>query len=92
MLVLYRVVVIALCGWGATTDLGTAFAFADVTMGLLALANLFALVMLFKTGLRLMNDYDRQVDAAQQKPDVVARLALVQQLAEHLDARAGRLP
>ena len=31
------------------------------------------------------------VDAAQQRADVVARLALVEQLAEHLDARAGRL-
>ncbi len=60
-LMIYRVAVIALCGWGATTDLGTAFAFADVTMGFLALANLFALAMLFKPGLRLMRDYDRQV-------------------------------
>jgi hypothetical protein len=31
------------------------------------------------------------VDAAQQRADVVARLAAVEQLAEHLDARAGRL-
>src|SRR3546814_1316080 len=30
-------------------------------------------------------------DAAQQRPDVVPRLALVQQLAEHLNARARRL-
>ena len=31
------------------------------------------------------------LDAAQQRADVVAGLALVEQLAEHLDARAGRL-
>ena len=31
------------------------------------------------------------LDAAQQRADVVARLALVQQLAEHLDARDDRL-
>ena len=68
VLVLYRLVVIALCGWGATTDLGTAFAFADVTMGLLALANLFALAMLFKKGLRLMQDYDSQIAAGVQEP------------------------
>jgi hypothetical protein len=30
-------------------------------------------------------------NAAQQRADVVAGLALVQQLAEHFDARAGRL-
>jgi AGCS family alanine or glycine:cation symporter len=57
----YRVLVALLCGWGATTDLGTAFAFADVTMGFLALANLFALAMLFKPGLRIMRDFDRQI-------------------------------
>lgn len=68
VLVLYRLVVIALCGWGATTDLGTAFAFADVTMGFLALANLFALAMLFKQGLRLMRDYDEQVAAGVPEP------------------------
>ena len=64
----YRLAVIALCGWGATTDLGTVFAFADVTMGLLALANLFALAMLFKPGLRIMRDYDRQVAAGVEEP------------------------
>lgn len=68
VLTAYRVVVIGLCGWGATTDLGTAFAFADVTMGFLALANLFALAMLFKPGLRLMRDYDRQIEAGIEEP------------------------
>jgi alanine or glycine:cation symporter, AGCS family len=30
-------------------------------MGLLALANLFAMALLFKTGLRFMKDYDQQI-------------------------------
>ena len=68
LLAAYRVAVIVLCGWGATTDLGTVFAFADVTMGFLALANLFALAMLFKPGLRLMRDYDRQIAAGIEEP------------------------
>jgi len=68
LIALYRIVVIGLCGWGATTDLGTAFAFADVTMGFLALANLFALAMLFKPGLRLMRDYDDQIAAGVEEP------------------------
>ncbi len=72
--VVYRIIVIGLCGWGATTDLGTAFGFADVTMGFLALANLFALAMLFKNGLRLMNDYDRQIDAGIAEPTFDAAL------------------
>ncbi|QFI67937.1 alanine/glycine:cation symporter family protein [Sinorhizobium alkalisoli] len=61
LIIVYRIAVIGLCGWGATSDLGTIFAFADVTMGLLALVNLFALVMLFKPALKLMQDYDSQL-------------------------------
>ncbi|AVZ80670.1 sodium:alanine symporter [Zoogloeaceae bacteirum Par-f-2] len=68
LIALYRVVAIGLCGWGATTDLGTAFAFADVTMGALALVNLFALAMLFKRGLRLMRDFDEQIAAGVDEP------------------------
>ncbi|WP_428034633.1 alanine/glycine:cation symporter family protein [Amphritea sp.] len=56
----FRVAIICLCCWGAIMDLGTVFAFADVTMGLLALANLLALALLFKTGLRVMRDYEQQ--------------------------------
>ena len=68
LIVVYRLLVVGLCGWGATTDLGTAFAFADVTMGFLALANLLALAMLFKPGLRIMRDYDRQIAAGVEEP------------------------
>ena len=39
------------------------FALADVTMGLLAIANLIAVALLFKVGLRLMRDYDSQIRA-----------------------------
>ncbi|WP_339527275.1 alanine:cation symporter family protein, partial [Pseudomonas sp. EA_35y_Pfl2_R111] len=54
--------------WGSVQDLGTVFAFADVTMGLLAIANLIALVLLFKVGLRLMCDYDNQIKAGVESP------------------------
>ena len=39
-----------------------------VNMGLLALANLAALFLLFKTGLRLMDDYDTQIKAGVKSP------------------------
>lgn len=68
LLAVYRALVIVLCGWGATTDLGTAFAFADVTMGFLALANLLALAVLFKPGLRIMRDFDQQIAAGTENP------------------------
>ncbi|KMQ75978.1 alanine/glycine:cation symporter family protein [Marinobacter subterrani] len=64
----FRVAVIVLCGWGATTDLSTVFGFADVTMGLLALANLLALIMLMRPGLRILRDFDDQVEAGIPRP------------------------
>ncbi len=65
---LYRVLVVALVLWGSVQDLGTVFAFADVTMGLLAICNLIALALLFKVGLRLMRDYDAQIKAGVESP------------------------
>ena len=73
VLIGYRVLVIALVMWGSMQDLSTVFAFADVTMGLLALVNLVALTMLFKVGLRLMRDYDSQVKAGVAEPVLDAK-------------------
>ncbi|WP_339080597.1 alanine/glycine:cation symporter family protein [Pseudomonas sp. TMP9] len=69
----YRVLVVALVLWGSVQDLGTVFAFADVTMGLLAITNLVALVLLFKVGLRLMRDYDNQIKAGVVSPVLDAK-------------------
>lgn len=69
----YRAVVIALVFWGSLQDLGTVFAFADLTMGLLAIVNLIAVALLFKTGLRLMRDYDAQVRAGIEQPVLNAK-------------------
>ncbi|SDF84281.1 alanine/glycine:cation symporter family protein [Phytopseudomonas seleniipraecipitans] len=68
LLQVYRVLVIVLVMWGSTQDLGTVFGFADVTMGLLAIVNLIAMTLLFKTGLRLMHDYDEQIKAGVKIP------------------------
>lgn len=65
---LYRLLVVALVLWGSIQDLGTVFAFADLTMGLLAICNLVALALLFKVGLRLMRDYDSQLKAGVESP------------------------
>ena len=56
----FRAALLALILWGSVQDLSTVFAFADLTMALLALVNLAALALLFKVGLRLMRDYDEQ--------------------------------
>ncbi len=56
----FKIVTVGLIIFGSTRDLASAFGFANVAMGLLALFNLFALVLLFPTGLRLMTDFERQ--------------------------------
>ncbi|WP_313462736.1 alanine/glycine:cation symporter family protein [Pseudomonas nitroreducens] len=59
-LIAFRVLVLGLILWGSMQNLGTVFAFADITMTCLAFVNLVALAMLIKTGLRVMRDYDEQ--------------------------------
>ncbi|MGL4316670.1 MAG: alanine/glycine:cation symporter family protein [Pseudomonas sp.] len=59
-LLTYRGLVLALICWGSMQNLGTVFAFADITMTCLAFVNLVALAMLLNVGLRLMRDYDAQ--------------------------------
>lgn len=56
----YRGLVLMLVMWGAIQNLDTVFAFADITMTLLAFVNLIALALLFKVGMRLLRDYDQQ--------------------------------
>ncbi|ODC04990.1 sodium:alanine symporter [Terasakiispira papahanaumokuakeensis] len=64
----FRIAIVLLVCWGATTDLGTVFGFADVTMGLLAVVNLIALIMLFKPGLRILKDFDSQIREGVEHP------------------------
>jgi AGCS family alanine or glycine:cation symporter len=54
--------------WGAVVDLNTVFAFADITMTLLAFVNLIALAMLFKVAKRILADYDAQRKAGIKTP------------------------
>ncbi|MFS2125394.1 alanine/glycine:cation symporter family protein [Pseudomonas sp. Pseusp97] len=67
-LVAFRVLVLGLILWGSMQNLGTVFAFADITMTCLAFVNLVALAMLIKTGLRVMRDYDEQRAAGIERP------------------------
>ncbi|MEK1905309.1 MAG: alanine/glycine:cation symporter family protein [Pseudomonas sp.] len=67
-LLTYRGLVLALICWGSMQNLGTVFAFADITMTLLAFVNLTALALLIKVGLRVMKDYDEQRRAGIDQP------------------------
>jgi AGCS family alanine or glycine:cation symporter len=64
----YRALVLGLIFWGAIENLGTVFAFADITMTLLAFVNLIALFLLFKVGMRILRDYDDQRAAGIKTP------------------------
>jgi alanine or glycine:cation symporter, AGCS family len=64
----FRVLTLALVLWGSLQDLSTVFAFADVTMGLLAVVNLAAVLLLIKVGLRIIRDYDEQRRAGIAQP------------------------
>ncbi len=64
----YRALVLTLIFWGAIENLGTVFAFADITMTMLAFVNLIALFLLFKVGMRILRDYDDQRAAGIKTP------------------------
>lgn len=67
--VLLRLAVPLVVFLGAAAPGATAvFFFSDPLMGLLALVNLLALTMLFPVGLRLLNDYRRQLRAGAVEP------------------------
>ena len=56
----FRVAVMLLIGWASLQDLGTVFGFADLTMGLLAVVNLWALWALYPIARRLLANYEEQ--------------------------------
>ena len=64
----FRWLTIALIVWGSLQNLETIFSFADLTMGLLAVVNLFALAMLFRQGQRSLRDYDSQLADGKKTP------------------------
>ena len=64
----YRALVLVLIVWGSIENLQTVFAFADITMTMLAFVNLIALAMLFKICMRVLKDYDDQRRAGIKTP------------------------
>ena len=89
----FRILVMGLIFWGSLEDLGTIFAFSDLTMGLLALANLVALALLLNIALRALRDYDEQRRAGKLpvfSPEKFADLDLDQQAWEDATEAAAR--
>ncbi len=63
LLIILRISYLAFLVWSAFQDLSFVFAWSDVSMSLVACVNLIAIVLLFKYGMRLLDDYDRQIKA-----------------------------
>lgn len=59
----YRAGVLAMVVWGATGSLPTVWAFADVSMGIMALINLTAILVLSSIVTQVLKDFDEQVNA-----------------------------
>lgn len=74
---IFRVLTLALVIWGAVQDLSTVFGFADVTMGLLALVNLIALLLLSNVGFAVLKDYDRQIKIGEEPSFAADRFARI---------------
>ncbi|RTR30240.1 alanine/glycine:cation symporter family protein [Deinococcus radiophilus] len=65
---IFRVLVLGMVVFGAVRDVPTVWNMADLSMGLMAVTNLIALLLLSPVALRLLRDYDRQRRAGQEAP------------------------
>ena len=61
----FRLSVLLLIAWAAVQDLSTVFGFADLTMALLALVNLLALWALYPVAMKLIAQFEDQVNAGE---------------------------
>ncbi|POB48892.1 alanine/glycine:cation symporter family protein [Vibrio vulnificus] len=59
----FRLVVLGLVGFGAIAPLPVVWALADVSMGLMAIVNLVAILLLSGIVIKLAKDYNRQLQA-----------------------------
>ena len=62
-LVLFRIIVLGMVMFGSIATLPTVWALADVSMGLMAIVNLVAIILLSGIVIKLAKDYNRQLDA-----------------------------
>ena len=60
---IFRIAVLAAIAFGATAKLSTVWDLADIAMGLMALVNLVAIVLLGRWAFAALRDYQRQADA-----------------------------
>ncbi|MEQ6889183.1 sodium:alanine symporter family protein [Halomonas sp. CS7] len=77
-ILIYRLAVLAMVMIGAVASLKPIWSFADLSMGLMALINLVAILLLSPVAFALFRDYERQLKAGQEPsfdPDQFPKLA-----------------
>ncbi|MFG6160024.1 alanine/glycine:cation symporter family protein [Halomonas sp. 1390] len=77
-ILIYRLAVLAMVMIGAVASLTPIWSFADLSMGLMALINLVAILLLSPIAFALFRDYERQLKAGQEPsfdPDRFPKLA-----------------
>lgn len=65
---LLRVGCLAMVAWGAFAKLDIVWNTADAAMGLMAMVNLVAIVLLSRVAVKLTRDYDRKIRAGERSP------------------------
>ena len=61
LLTTYRLAVLGMVFWGAVGNLPTVWAFADLSMGIMALINLAAILLLSGIVIQVLKDFDEQI-------------------------------
>nr|WP_298250173.1 sodium:alanine symporter family protein [uncultured Halomonas sp.] len=65
-ILVYRLAVLSMVMIGSIASLGTIWSFADFSMGMMALINLVAILLLSPVAFALFKDYERQLKAGQE--------------------------
>lgn len=65
----YRIVLLLMVVWGASQDLTTVFSFTNLTMGALAIVNIAVILWLVRPVIRLVDDYNRQLNQGNAQPN-----------------------
>ncbi|MCW4151501.1 sodium:alanine symporter family protein [Halomonas sp. 18H] len=66
VILIYRLAVLAMVMIGSVASLGAIWNFADLSMGMMALINLIAILLLSPVAFALFRDYDRQLKAGKE--------------------------
>ena len=79
---IFRLIVLGMVMFGAMAKIGLVWDLADVSMGLMALVNIVAILLLSGLAIRVINDYREQVNAGK---DPVFDTSKFPELADQLE-------